>query len=371
MEVATPSTNQPAPTGNSLRLQDRMEGFIEQHLPPLRKTRHRNLARLITGLYRAEHVHLSAMADELPGPAQQTSKTRRMRRFVNNEEVNPSQCYRPVARDLLREASQSGPLRLLVDRLELSGQRRLLVAALAYRRRALPILWRVQRQTGATGAELQTDFLEALAKLVPSEAEVILIGDGEFHSVDLLQAAEEEGWGYCIRLHADTYVQKSEGKLWRECRALDPGEGERRYVRNVQVAKSRGFGPVNLVSHWAEGEDKPWRLVTNLSPGPKVVRFYERRMWIEELFGDWQEGQFHLHQTRLYEPETLSRLMLGLSLVYVWLVAVASYVIKRGWRPLVDRTSRRDRSYLAIGLRWIRRCLRNREPPRIRVLPYF
>ena len=366
-----PLTNRPVPMSNSLRLQDRMEGLIEQHLPPLRKTRHRNLARLLTGLYRAEHVHLSAMADELPGPAQQTSKTRRMRRFVNNEEVNPSRCYRPVARGLLREASQSGPLRLLVDRLELSGQRRLLVAALAYRRRALPILWRVQRQTGATGAELQTDFLEELAKLVPPEAEVILIGDGEFHSVDLLRAAKQKGWGYCMRLHADTYLRKSEGEPWRECRALDPDEGERRYVRNVQIAKSRGFGPVNLVYHWAEGEEKPWRLVTNLPPGFTVTRFYERRMWIEELFGDWQGGRFHLHQTRLYEPETLSRLMLGLSLVYAWLVAVASYVIKRGWRPLVDRTSRRARSYLAIRLRWIRRCVRNREPPRVRVLPYF
>jgi hypothetical protein len=103
-------------------------------------------------------------------------------------------------------------------------------------------------------------------------------------------------------------------------------KGESRYVRNVQVAKSRGFGPVNLVYHWAEGEDDPWRIVTNLSPDPKVIRLYKRRMWIEELFGDWQEGRFHLHQTRLYEPETLSRLMLGLSLVYVWLVAVASYV---------------------------------------------
>ena len=207
-----------------------MEGLIEQHLPPLRKTRHRNLARLITGLYRAEHVYLSSIADQLSGSAQQTSKTRRMRRFVNNEDVDPGRCYRPVARGLLQKASQSGPLRLLVDRLELSGQRRLLVAALAYRRRALPILWRVQRQTGATGAELQTDFLDQLTELVPPEAEVVLIGDGEFHSVDLLRAAKQEDWGYCIRLHADTYLRKSKGDPWRECRALDPDEGEHRYV---------------------------------------------------------------------------------------------------------------------------------------------
>lgn len=94
-------------------------------------------------------------------------------------------------------------------------------------------------------------------------------------------------------------------------------------------------------------------------------------MWIEELFGDWQDGGFHLNQTRLYRPDRLSRLVLGLSLVYVWLVAVASYVVKRGWRPLIDRTDRRDRSYFAIGYRWIQRCLRNRRRLHIRLQPYF
>jgi len=158
-------------------------------------------------------------------------------------------------------------------------------------------------------------------------------------------------------------------------RAADPAQGERRYVRDVHVTKARECGPVHLVYHWAEGEDEPWRLVTNLPPSYAIVRCYQRRMWIEELFGDGQEGEFHLHQTRLYPPDraTRSALAVGLggSLVYVWLVAVTSSVIKRGWRRIVDRTDRRDRSYLALGLRWIRRWLRNREPPRMRLLPCF
>ncbi len=149
--------------------------------------------------------------------------------------------------------------------------------------------------------------------------------------MDLLERAKQEGWAYCVRVHADTYVrtvgERTEGEqAWRECRPLDPAEGERRYVEDVRIAKSRDFGPVNLACYWAEGEEEPWRLVTNLSPDFSVVRLYQRRMWIEELFGDWQEERLHFRRTRLYEPETLSRLILGLSLVYVWLVAVASYV---------------------------------------------
>lgn len=357
---------------NSLRLQHRIETLLNQTLPAMRKTRHQNLARLVTGIYRAEHVHLSDVASELAGPAQQTSKTRRLRRFLANEAVTPDRWYRPVARRLLREAAVGdSPLRLLIDTLELTGERRLLVAALAYRRRALPIRWRVDRTTGVTGAELQQRFVERLASLVPSGADVALVGDGEFHSVNLLRTAHRQGWAFCVRLHADTYVRHAGCKRWQECRALDPLEGERRYVEDVYITKEHSFGPVHLIYHWEEGEDAPWRLVTNKPPSFLACRLYRRRMWIEELFGDWQDGGFHLNQTRLYRPDRLSRLVLGLSLVYVWLVAVASYVVKRGWRHLIDRTDRRDRSYFAIGYRWIQRCLRNQRWIQMRLQPYF
>lgn len=143
-------------------------------------------------------------------------------------------------------------LRLLLDTLELTGKRRLLVAALAYRRHALPIRWR--------------------------------------------------------------------------------------YVEAARVTKAHDFGPVPLVYPWAEGEGAPGRLVTSLEAGFEAVRYYRRRMWGEELFGDLQDGGSHLSQSRIYRPNRLSRLVLGLSLTYVWLVAVASYVVKRGWRRLVDRT---------------------------------
>lgn len=368
---------------NSQRLQDRIETLITQTLPSMRKTRRQNLARLCTGLYQAEHVHLAKIADQLPGLVQQSSKQRRLRRFLTNEAVDPAEWYRPVAERLVEVATQSGPAYVLVDTLELSGRRRLLVAALAYRRRAIPLQWQVDRCTGVTGEDPQVGFIERLAEKMPTEADVVVIGDGEFHSVEVLRAIDQAGWSYCIRIHADTYVRPESGQrsdqrsvqdpdpTWQQTRDLDPSEGERRYLSEVSVTKSRNFGPVGRVYFWAEGEEDPWRLVTNREPDFSVVRLYRKRMWIEELFGDWQEGRFHLHQTGLYAPERLSRLVLGLSLVYVWLVAVASYVVKRGWRHRVDRTDRRDRSYLAIGLRWVRRCLLNQCSLPLRMAPYF
>ena len=126
MKVIKPRANRPSPMSNSLFLQDKMDDLIEQHLPPLWKTRRRNLALFTAGLYRAGHVHLSAVADQIPGSAKQSSKTRRLRRFLANEEVDPSRWQKPVAKQLLRRAAESGPSGLLVDTLELTGDRRLL-----------------------------------------------------------------------------------------------------------------------------------------------------------------------------------------------------------------------------------------------------
>jgi hypothetical protein len=155
----------------------------------------------------------------------------------------------------------------------------------------------VDRKAGVTGREKQETFLKELTDLAPSEAGAVLIGDGEFHSVDLLKTARQGKWAYCVRLHADTYlrdrtgdrkadVQKADGKLWRECRALDSKEGKSHALQEVSITRDHDFGPVNLIYHWAEGEEQSWRLVTNLPADFSVVRLYKKRMWIEELFGD-------------------------------------------------------------------------------------
>lgn len=250
---------------NSRRLQDTIQSAICKQLPPLRKTRERNMARLCAALYQAEHVHLPKVADHCPGPAHQTSKTRRLRRFLSNEAVDPNAWYRPVAESLIQAAAAAGPVRVLIDTVHLTGGRRLLVAAVAFRRRALPILWRVDAASGVTGQDLQRDFVQALQPLVPGEADVVVIGDGEFHCVSLLKAVQAAGWTYCLRLHADTYVREAPGRspqtsasetasetapdTWTYARDLDPEPGETRVVQPVHVTKEHAFGPARVLYH--------------------------------------------------------------------------------------------------------------------------
>ena len=103
----------------------------------------------------------------------------------------------------------------------------------------------------------------------------------------------------------------------------------------------------------------------------EALRTYKRRMWIEEMFGDFKKHGFDLESSHLRHFLRLSRLTLLVAFIYVWLVALGSQIIKRGQRRLVDRADRRDLSIFRIGLRIVERWLANGNPLAIRLVPYF
>jgi hypothetical protein len=357
---------------DSLRLQRKMHKTLCQHVPDrLSRPQRRNLAWMMAGLHQARHVHLSRIADYRVGSATLDSKTRQLRRLLANDGIDPQRCYEPLARQLLAAAAASGPVRLLVDTLELSGRRQILMAALAWRRRALPIRWQVRRRKGVSEADQQKALLEALRADLPADTEVVIVGDGAFHSTDLMAYVDARpGWHFRLRLHADTYA-KLPSNGWKQLKELAPKEGQRRYLDEVYLTKGDPYGPTGLAMCHGEGEDDPWFIATDEPAGYLTIRTYSRRMWIEELFGDFEGGGFQLHRSRIYKPQRLSRLVMALAWVYVWLAHVGSWVVKRGLRPVVDRADRRDRSLIEIGRRWIRRCMTNNRSLRVRLKPYF
>jgi hypothetical protein len=88
-----------------------------------------------------------------------------------------------------------------------------------------------------------------------------------------------------------------------------------------------------------------------------TLRYYARRMWIEEMFGDLKRHGFDLESTMLRHFLRLSRLTLAVVLLYVWMLSVGTQTVRGGLRHLVDRKERRDLSIFQIGLRFIERCL--------------
>jgi len=322
-----------------------MQGF----LPDERITRLRNLALLASGLFLSESAHLSKIVRTWPLAGRLVSLTNRLRRFLKNESARPGRLYRPVARKLLSRFEEPWQtVRLILDTTKVGAGHRILTVSLAYRKRALPLLWSVHRgRKGHTGVEKQIALLRRLKPLLPEQSTVSVVGDSEFSSAKLLRWLSEKGFEHVLRTGGHCKVRR-EGK-WRKLSQVPLEEGQTRRVGAVRFTEQHDYQGAHLVMHWAEGEDEPWYLLSSRPVGRAALERYEKRMWTEELYADLKGHGVDLEATGLVHSERISRLVLGACWMYVWLLVLGSYVVKRGWRHLVDRKSRRDKSYFRIG----------------------
>jgi len=345
---------------------------IRQLRPTERVTRVRNMPWLLSGLYMGQCVHLSHIARKLPGKCQKLSKVKMLSRLLDNRHIHVRSWYEPIARDLLTAAVSHGQIiRLVVDGTKVGNDHQLLMVALAYRRRTLPIAWTwVKGARGHSSAQKQCALLTYVHELLPDDARVMIAGDSEFGAVDVLRHLDQWGWGYALRQKGSHLISSTAQAAWMRCDQLISEPGQSCWLDSVFLTQKHAY-PTRFLALWQPGETEPWLLATNLSCAQETRQLYRIRMWIEEMFADFKGHGFDLESSRLGHFSRLSRLTLAVSLLYVWIVTFGSQTIKNGKRRLVDRSDRRDLSIFRIGLDMLERCLANQKTFSFRSSPYF
>jgi hypothetical protein len=333
---------------------------LRQLRPTERITRLRTFAALMSGIMQSRSVHLSQIALKIPGCAKELSIVRRLERLLDNDALRVREWYQPIARLWLHhQARTSGEVRLIVDSTKVSFGHQLLLVAVAFRRRAIPIAWTWRKGAkGHSSAHVQIALLAYVRNLLPPSVPVLVVGDSEFEAGELQAQLELWNWNYALRQKPTNQVQDADQSLWQPFGSLVSSPGQSVWLAAAHLTQ-RHRRQVNLLAHWAEGEDKPWLLATNLPTRQATLRAYRRRVWLDELFGDLKGHGFDLEASHLRHGERLSRLTLAVVLLYDWLVSSGARVIKQGLRHYVDRKDRRDLSIFQIGRRWIERCLTN------------
>lgn len=334
--------------------------------PKQRITQVRNFVWLVIGIYQSRSVCLSRIAGKIPGQAKLLSTTRRLSRFLNNPAIRVRAWYEPIAHQwLVTQFRCVGEIRLIVDGTKIGFGHQLLIVSLAYRKRAIPIAWTwVRHVRGHSRASQQLALLAYVRSLIPAEAAVFLVGDCEFGSIAVLRQLDRWRWFYVLRQKSDNGVWINENRGWQPFASFIQGPGQSLWLGSGYLTFKEIY-LTQLLVHWKVGEREPWCLATNLPDRQMALRCYARRMWIEEMYGDFKKHGFDLERTMLRHFLRLSRLTLAVAVLYVWLVSVGTRTIRSGLRSLVDRTDRRDLSIFQIGLRFIERCLINALPLRI------
>lgn len=298
------------------RLYDTWFHLIRELRPTGRITQVRNLAWLIVGMLLSRSVHLSAVAAKLPFRVTLLATVQRLSRFLSNDALHVRSWYGSTAKRLLAEAAAHGSVRLIIDGSKVSAHHQLLMVALAFRKRALPIAWTwVRGARGHSGALKQLALLSYVCTLLPAEASVELVGDCEFGSCEVLRQLTHWHWNYALRQKGNELACVSaEAKF---CSLASLVQGRDTLAWYPQALLTSQLVRTQLLTYWASGQTEPWLLATNLPDAQAAWHAYRRRMWIEEMFGDWKRHGLDIERTRLPYFQRLSRLTLAVALWYL------------------------------------------------------
>ena len=349
-------------------LYDSTRQALHQALPAIRSTQLDTLALIVASATQTQSAHLGALARALPLPTTQDSKEQRIRRFLDNPRITQAAHYRAIARAALSGVTHQR-VDLALDRVLLNEQHNLLVASVGFRRRSVPLAWKTLSHVGSSDLEDHQEVLKAALAELPAGAKVTIHADSEFRSVALFRWLREQGHDALLSIRGRTLVFDTAAAAGGQ--SLLERVGQRSdvlYLTGVYVTEER-FGPVNVFAWWSrDDEGKPLlrAVMTNLPACPRTKQRGRKRMWIETGFRDWQSGGFQLDKSGIEDRERLERLLIPMLIAYIWLVSIGRWVVKRGYRRLIDHGAGRAWRYslFQLGVGWLERLQSyHRLPP--------
>lgn len=314
------------------------------------------LAMMITGIVLSKKAQLSEMSSEIPSAAKDKSIEMRLRRWVKHHHIDGDLIYLPFAQQILNVLA-SQPLLLVMDGSQVGRGCMVLMVGVVYKKRTLPIAWLVYKgKKGHTTAERHIEVLEKVKTLLPEAAQVILLGDAEYDTTEmLLWLQENTTWNYILRTSPQICV--STGLEEYKIGDLPLKKNQVLHYLDIQFTKKAKM-KTNLVLWWMSKYEKPIYLISNLTSKYLVCRHYQRRYRIETFFSDQKSRGFNIHKSHLADPERISRLLVAACLAYIWMILQGLKVIAESKTGHIDRTERNDKSIFRLGMDWLRHCLK-------------
>jgi len=305
------------------------------------------LAALISGIVGSKSTQLPAVAAKVPDHCKRESRVKRFSRWVNNERIDAEVYFLPYA-DALLDSLACHTLLLAMDGSEVGRQCLALMVSVIYKKRALPIAWIVVKGSkGHFPEEAHVHLLAQVHQLIPEEADVIFVGDGEFDGITLQATLDGYGWHYACRTAKDIQLGGEGERFSFDEIGVQPGEclGLPGVTFTLQ-----DYGPVLAIAWWEKGYKEPIYLVTNLELADEACYWYRRRYRIETFFSDQKSRGFNLHKSHISDPKRLARLMIAACLAYIWIIHLGVVAKRDGWVSIIHRTDRCDLSLFQLGL---------------------
>ena len=342
---------------NEVRLFQTVARIVNKFLPGMLEANRISLAYLITGIIGSRNVRLSQVASKVVYAGQETSLVERFRRFLQNDNIVVRTEFVPFLAAILAGLSQER-LVLVIDSTKVGGGCICLMVSVVYKSRALPLCWVVFKgKKGHSPEAVQLALLQTVQSLLPPEREVIILGDGEFDGTELITWFKQQPhWGYVCRA-ANKCLIRSQNE-WLALTDLALTEGEETFLTDILFTQTGQVGPLNLLVVWHEAQKRHWFFVTNLADPKEAKKWYRKRFSLETLFSDVKGRGFNLDQTRIWQPERVSRLIFATAIAYIFMLFLGVELIVAGPLAKLCRTDRFYHSLFQLGLKYLNHLLK-------------
>lgn len=155
------------------------------------------LKLLVWLLQSQKQIKIERLAATLPLPIQQNSRRRHIQRFLSLNKLSVVLLWFPLIKQIIaRHIGKNKQLIVALDRTQWKENNILMVSAI-YQKRALPIFWILLDKKGVSDLREQQVVLRPVIKLFKAH-KLVIIGDREFHSVELAHWLHRQKVFLCV-----------------------------------------------------------------------------------------------------------------------------------------------------------------------------
>lgn len=304
----------------------------------------KSLAAFICGILRKKKSTMGALGNGLLQPITAHSKEKAAKKFLENHFIDFDTYYLPYISSLLAQIISGLPeneaVKLVIDGSKMGNAHMALMVSIVYRGRGIPIAWLVKKKpkghfSSAKHVQLISQVHQIIEDLVPPTKNIIVLGDGEFDSIDLQQFCRSKGWGYVFRTACNTVFYQ--GSIRFQPKDLSPDSSTHfKSYPNVKFTEQQ-FKNVHFV-YWHDPKyEKPLPLVSNLGDPYQITQLYGQRYSIEGMFKDLKSTTFNIHKTRLKSERAIANLIMVAAFAFTLLVKIGIKYEKSHYRKYIHR----------------------------------
>jgi hypothetical protein len=314
----------------------------------------------IYGIVHSQSLEYARIARHVPTDTSHHHTKKRIYRFMNNKDIDMGLlmvvwCKFIVG--LLYSLAEYVPV--MVDITWVNGEK-YIKAAIPFFSRGIPIgflRFTDEDVRKMTKGMSQNDIEEAFftwIRLTLWDYKVVVIADRGFRRASLLAFLRELGLHYVIRLCGNVWISTRKGAKNQYSGILGNISlrvGERKYMRDISLQQS-----LMVLTHLVLGKVKaekgkkiePWYIATDFDDLDKAYGYYEKRMWIEEMFRDLK-SRFQWCGYRAESPEAREMLTFCLMVSYTIVLFLGYQVSRTNRQALVASYGKSSITWLGIG----------------------